>query len=140
MNPLVTFADPERVIRAYQQARWSGRPEVYAPDTFSNSFPTVALTGDATHLQIELDGSADEYPVTERATVRLTFYSAPTSQDNAKNGASLARAFCLTHPGDADVAGVAPLTGRLKAVDPDTRNNMVSFTVRVSLKAHAVAA
>jgi hypothetical protein len=140
VNPLVTFADPERALRTYLTTEWAARAEAYKPATLSNAFPTTTLSGNATHVQVELDGSEDEYPITERATVRVTFYSAPTSQDNAKNGAAVTRALCLTHPGDADIAGVSSLTGRLKAVDPDTGNNMVSFTVRVSLLAHLLAA
>ena len=38
--------------------------------------------------------------------------------------------------GNADCYGFTPLTGRLKTVDPTTKNNVVSFTVRANMRPH----
>lgn len=140
MRPAVVFADAERAMREYLTPLWSARADVFKPTgIFTNKFPAAALTGNATHLQIELDGTpVVEYPATERATVRFTFWSAPSSQDNAKNGAAITQALVATHPGDEDVWSTRILTGRLKGVDDDTRNNFVSFTARVSLRPQAL--
>ena len=137
-KPLVTFADPEAVAKSHLTAALAARPEVYKPATISNAFPKSALSGDVTHLQVELDGSPGAgYPVTERATVRVTAYSAPGKQSHAKALASLAQGLLYTHPGDSDVHGFQPLTGRIKTTDPDTGNNLVSFTMRADMRAHA---
>jgi hypothetical protein len=137
VKPLVTFADPEAVARTYLLAEFAGRVEAYKPATVTNSFPTSSLSGDATHVQVELDGvPGGGYPVTERATVRVTCYSAPTNPSNAKDLASLTQGLLYTFPGSADVHGFVPLTGRVKTVDPTTRNHMVSFTMRADMVAH----
>lgn len=136
MKPLVMFPDPEAVARTYLIAEFAARGEAYKPATVTNAFPTAALTGNTTHVQVELDGGfTDDYPVTERATLRVTCYSAPTSQTNAKNLASLTQGLLYTFPGSSEAHGTYPLTGRLKTVDPTTRNNIVSFTIRINLKA-----
>lgn len=140
MKPLVTFADPESVVRTYLLAAFAGRSEVYKPATITNAFPTAALTNDATHVQVELDGAGvDDYPVTERATVRVTCYAAPTKPSNAKNLASLTQGLLYAFAGNADAHGIDPLTGRIKTADPTTKNQMVSFTVRVNMRATQLA-
>ncbi len=139
MRPQVTFPDAERALLGFLGPLWAARSEPFKPATRSNKFPSAALAGNATHLQVELDGTPlVEYPATERATVRFTFWSAPSSQDNAKQGASITQALIATHPGDDDVWSTRILTGRLKGVDDDTRNNFVSFTARVSLRPTAL--
>lgn len=139
MRPLVTFADPEASARTALLAGLEGRVEAYIPASITNKFPTAALTGDATHLQVELDGvPGADYPVTERATVRVTAYSAPGSPSNAKSLATLAQGLLYVYGGDSDVHGFQPLTGRLKAVDPATGNNLVSFTMRADMVAHVL--
>lgn len=133
-KPLVTFADPERaVVDFYLTAGIA--------DTVSNAFPTTDLTGDAKHLQVELEsGGAEDYPVTERAQVRVTCYTAPGKRTAVKSLASLAQGHLYAWEGDADVAGTVPLIGRSDViVDPATKNLMVWFTFRVDMKP-AVAA
>lgn len=138
-KPLVVFPDPEAVARSYLLSEFAARDEDYKPATITNKFPTAALTGNTTHIQVELDGSlVADYPVTERATLRVTCYSAPTSQDNAKDLASLTQGLLYTFPGNAEAHGAYPLTGRIKTVDPTTRNNIVSFTIRLNMKAIAL--
>ena len=139
MRVLVTFADPEAVAKSALTAQLAARSEAYKPATITNAFPKAALSGDVTHLQVELDGAPGaDYPVTERATVRVTAYSAPGKQSHAKNLASLAQGLLYAYPGDADVHGFQPLTGRLKTTDPATGNNLVSFTVRADMVAHVL--
>lgn len=137
----VTFADPERLQIDYFDAVLENRPESYAPATVDPRFPASPLTGDATHLQVELElGGAGDYPVTERAQVRFTVYAAPGQRDNVKDAAGLVLALFASQPGGADVAGVTILIGRSDVVtDPATRNLMVWFLGRVDLKAHPLA-
>lgn len=134
-KPLVTFADPEAVARTYLAAQFSPRAEVYKPATIGNTFPSTTLSGNTTHLQVELDGAVvDNYPVTERATLRVTVHAAPTAPTNAKSLAALTLGLLYAFPGNASAYSAVPLTGRLKAVDPATKNQMVSFTVRLNMR------
>lgn len=139
-KPEVAFADPERLVIDYLRGRFTGRTEPYLPATITTDFPASALSG-ATHLQVELElGGADDYPVTERAQVRLTAYSAPGRRSDAKNLAGLAQALLYAHPGDANVAGAKILLGRSDVTkDPDTGNLMCWFLGRVDLKATPLA-
>lgn len=146
MKPVVTFADPEDALIRHLKARWLGRAEAYKPTTFTNIFPVndngkdVVLTGDRTHVQVELDGTPDssDYPMVERCTVRVTCWSAPTKPTHAKNVATRTQAFVYSHPGDDDVSSTKILTGRLKGTDPDTGNRFVSFTARVNMRPTAL--
>lgn len=140
-KPLVTFTDPESHQVDYLKAAFDPRSETYKPATVSTAFPTAALTGDATHVQVELEaGNADDYPITERAQVRYTCYSAPGKRTNAKALASLTQALVYSQPGDADVAGAFHRIGRSGVVtDPDTKNLMVWFIASLNLKATPLA-
>lgn len=137
MKPLVIFADPERVLIDYLKT-------ALADDgaTVSDSAPSTTLTATQKHVQVTLDGTpGDDYPLTDRATVRFTCYTAKGQRTSAKALASHVQAFVYVHPGSADVAGTTPLVGRSGVIaDPDTQNLMVWFTFRVNLKPHPVAA
>ena len=134
MKPLVTFADPERKVIDFYKAAGIAT-------TVTDAFPTAALTGDAKHLQVELElGGAEDYPVSERAQIRVTCYTAPGERTSVKSLASLAQGHLYAWEGDADVAGTSPLVGRSDVItDPTTKNLMVWFTFRVSLKATSLA-
>lgn len=136
MRPATTFGDPERLTVDYLTTQFASRAETYAPDTVTSDFPTAALTGDATHLQVEVEASdSDDYPATERAQVRVTAWAAPGKRTNVKSLAGLAHALLLAHPGDDSVAGTGPLLGRSNVIeDPATKNLMVWFLARVNLK------
>lgn len=134
MRPATTFGDPERLTIDYLTDAFDGRVEAYAPGTITSAFPAAALTGDGTHLQVELEASeGDDYPATERAQVRVTAYAA--KRTNAKALASLAHALLLAHPGSAAIVGTSPILGRSSVIeDPATKNLMVWFLARVNLK------
>lgn len=135
MRPATTFGDPERLTIDYLAAQFAARVEAYTPDTITSAFPTAALTGDGTHLQVELEASeGDDYPATERAQVRVTAYAAPGKRTNAKSLASLAHALLLAHPCSASIVGTSPILGRSSVIeDPTTKNLMVWFLARVNL-------
>ena len=138
MKPLVTFADAEAVMLSYLGPSWASRAEAYKPDTMSNSFPGTLAAGQ-THLQVELDGTPTvEYPSTERATVRFTFWTSAGAPSDAKAGAHITQAFVATHPGDGDVFSTRILTGPLKGQDAATKNRFVSFTARITLRPTAL--
>ena len=140
MKPLVTFPDPESAVVSRLTTAFTGRPETYKPATITVNFPTTALTT-ATHLQVEAEsGGAADWPVTERAQVRVTCYAGPGKRANVKALASLTQGLLLSWLGDDEVAGIVPLIGRSNVItDPTTKNLMVWFTVRVDLKATLLA-
>jgi len=122
-----TFADPEREVVDYLNAELA--------EPVSVNFPPTSTTG---AVQVAWDGTPTvDYPVTERATVRVTAYAKqPTA---AKVLAGKAQAAALSFPGSATVYAIHPLTGRLPGRDPDTGLFFCSFTCRVSTRASAVA-
>lgn len=134
------FADPERLLIDGLMAAFAGRTESYVPAEVSTDFPTLPLTGDDTHVQVELEqGNSNDYPVTERAQVRVTCYAAPGHRDNVKDLASLTHALVLGLSGPS-LAGVQPRVGRSSVTaDPATKNLMVWFLVRADLKATPLA-
>jgi hypothetical protein len=142
VKPLVTFPDPEALVIAGLDAAFAPRAETYKPADISPSFPTTGLTKTplTTHVQVELDGgSAADYPVTERATVRITCHAPKGERGAVKNLASLTQGL-VTRLGGASIAGVVPLVGRSSVIaDPATGNLMVWFTVRADLKATLLA-
>ena len=142
MKPLVTFPDPEAAVVAHLSATFAARPETYKPATFTTAFPTVALTKpNGTHVQVELEaGGVQDYPVTEKAQVRVTCYAAPGERAKAKALASLTQGLLCSWGGDGEVYAVTPQIGRSDVItDPTTKNLMVWFTVRVDLKATVLA-
>jgi hypothetical protein len=140
MKPRVIFGDPEALLINHLKAEFTPRPETYKPATITTAFPAAALTTQ-THVQVELEaGNASDYPITERAQVRVTCYAAPGKRTDVKRLASLAQALVYSYPGDADVAGCSIIAGRSDVItDPDTKNLMVWFLARVNLKATLLA-
>ena len=145
MKPLVTFPDPEAAVINALKAAYLPRVETYKPTTIKSSIPVdaegkpITLTT-ATHVQVELEvGNADDYPIAERAQIRVTCYAAPGKRTDVKRLASLTQGLLYTHAG-GDIAGVDILIGRSDVVtDPDTKNLMVWFLARVNLKATLLA-
>lgn len=134
-QPAVMFADPEARAKALLWAGMTGRPEAYATTSISVDPASASLAGDASHLQVELEGSdSTDYPILEHSQVRVTAYVAKGKRSNAKDLASLAQGLLLSH------AGIFPGTGRSDVVkDPDTGNLMVWFLVRVDTSATPIA-
>lgn len=134
--PATIFGDPEKLLIDHLAAQFAPRSEVYKPTTITSDAANTTLTGNVTHLQVDLEAAnADDYPVTERAQVRVTCYAAPGKRTNAKALASLAHALTYAHAGNASLAGIRPSAGRSSVVtDPDTGNLMVWFLARVNLK------
>ena len=140
MKPLVTFPDPEAAVASRLTAAFAPRAETYKPTTITVNFPTTALTTQ-THVQVELEaGGVQDYPVTEKAQVRVTCYAGPGKRTNVKALASLTQGLLCSWEGDDEVYNVTPLIGRSDVItDPTTKNLMVWFTVRVDLKATVLA-
>lgn len=140
MKPEAFFPDPEAAMIRHLEGRWEDRVEAYKPTSFSNKFPKNKLTGDATHVQVALDGTpiTEGYPATERCTVRFTVWAAPGKPSNAKDAATRCEAFVYSHPGDVDVWSTKRLTGRLKGTDQASGNEFVSFTARINMRPTAL--
>lgn len=138
MKPLVTFPDPEAAVINYLKAAFTPRSEPYKATSVSTGFPAAAATY---HVQVELEaGNADDYPVTERAQVRVNCWAPAGKRNEVKALASLTQGLVYAHPGDSDVAGCQILGGRSDVItDPDTKRLMCWFLVRVNLKATVLA-
>lgn len=139
MKPLVTFPDPEAAVINALKAAYLPRVETYKPATITTDFPAAVLMT-TTHLQVELEvGNADDYPITERAQVRVTCYAAPGKRTDAKRLASLTQGLAYGLVGGS-ILGCDVLIGRSDVVtDPDTKNLMCWFLARVNLKATLLA-
>jgi hypothetical protein len=133
VKPLVTFGDPEELAGAYLAG-------LGIASTVGTSFPTSTLATGVKHLQVELEaGGVADYPVTERAQVRVTCHMGPNQRGAVKDLASLAQGH-LTRFASDEVSGVVPLIGRSDVItDPATKNLMVWFVVRVDLTATLLA-
>lgn len=138
MKPLVTFPDPERALIDYLTTAFAPRSESFKPSTVTDSFPPATSPY---HLQVELEaGNADDYPIAERAQVRVNCWAPAGKRTDVKALASLAQGLVYRHPGDVNVAGCSILVGRSDVItDPDTKRLMCWFLVRVNLKATVLA-
>lgn len=86
------------------------------------------------HLQIAWDGTAEgQHPVIAHATIRVTAWAHGATR--AKAIAALAQALLLAHAGGAGITSITWLTGLLPAIDPATRADIASFTVRATVRA-----
>jgi hypothetical protein len=133
VKPSVTLPDPERVVvDLLVAAGYSG---------VSTDFPSVPLSGSTTKVQVDLEASStDDYPVTERAQVRVVAHAAPGKRSSVKVLASALLQTLYSFPGNASIAGIVPVAGRSAvSVDPDTGNVMCWLIVRVDLIATTIA-
>ena len=130
MRPLVVFPDAERVVVDYLTAALAERGE---DATVGVNVPPSWTPGQNRHVQVAWDGTPSlTYPAVSRATVRVTCWS--SSPTASKSLVGLCQALLLTHPGGDGVGNVRELTGVLPAQDPDTKAQLASITVRVSLR------
>ena len=125
----VSLPDPERELVALLTT-------ALGAGIVSTDFPSTTLTGTNRKVQVDLEGgSAADYPVTERAQVRVTCHRAPGKRTDVKADAATVLRH-LVSSRRANVAGIFPLGGRSAvSVDPDTGNVMCWVLVRVDLKA-----
>jgi hypothetical protein len=142
VKPLVTFGDPEALVQSYLVSAFAPRAESYKPATIGTGFPASALTKTPfrSHVQVELEaGSVADYPVTERAQVRVNCWVPDGERSKAKALASLTMG--LLHRAAFDgAAGCVVTTGRSDVIeDPATGYLMCWFLVRVNLTATVLA-
>jgi hypothetical protein len=128
MKPLVDLPDAEAVVRTALLA--AGHP------TVTTNYPSASLTGTDYVLQVDLEASnSDDYPITERAQVRVVAHVAEGRRTAAKQHAAEALADLYVYS-SASVAGIVPLVGRsTPSTDPTTKNVMCWVLVRVDLLA-----
>lgn len=129
MKPVVDLPDAEREVRDVLLG--VGHPLV------TSEYPSAQLTGTNVHLQVDLESSnTADYPIAERAQVRVTAHAAPGRRTAVKQLASDVLADLYSFAGNANVAGIVPISGRSAvSIDPDTKNIMCWVLVRVDLKA-----
>lgn len=128
----VQLPDPERELVSILNAAFGS----VIADT---DYPSTSLAANVKRVQVDLEGGdVNDYPVTERAQVRVTCHvgKATASQRTVvKTLADTVRRHIVTAR-TANVAGIVPLGGRSGvSTDPDTGNVMCWFLVRVDLKA-----
>ncbi len=138
-----TFTDAERAVIDLITASLSGRAESYFQSvTVGPGFPSGS-TGVASvrHVQVELDGTpAVAYPVTERATVRVTCWLSKGKRTDVKAMAGIVQGLMLAQArGGSSLLAILPGTGRLVDADRDTGLSFCTFTVRVSTQPLPVA-
>lgn len=128
----VVLPDPEReLLDIFSAALGAG--------VASTDYPSTSLAVNVKRVQVDLEGGpADDYPITERAQVRITCHvgKATASQRTVvKDFADDCRRHLVTSR-TANVAGIVPLGARSGvSTDPTTGNVMCWFLVRVNLKA-----
>lgn len=121
--PAVRFNNPRTATRAYLGAHMSG-------STVGTAFPTSAQAA-AGYLQVAWDGTpSSDYPVTLRATIRVTAWHVNPSP--AETLALDALAVLGSFAGDDVLFAVQHLTGPLSGVDEDSGLCFASCTYRVS--------
>lgn len=132
MKPVVTFGDPERLVVDHLTAVVDG--SIPEPTVGIGTPPAGWVATDtAPHLQVSWDGTpAAEWPVVQKATIRVTAHAA--SPTTAKRVAGLAQALLLAGGWPAGISSIRYLTGILPAQDPDTLAELASFTVQVSYR------
>ncbi|MGZ4530731.1 MAG: hypothetical protein ACXVXP_00095 [Mycobacteriaceae bacterium] len=131
-KPVSIFADPERLAIDYLVDQ-----STYDVDSRP---PQSTLATGVTHVQVTLDGTPTSSLVREAATVRVTVWGDPNARTSVKAIASELRGVLVARAGDLDASSVQPLVGRSAvAADPDTKNLSCWFTVRVNLRAQALA-
>lgn len=140
-NPLVVFADPEKVIRDRLVAGYSGRLETYLPtaEHIDVKFPPPDLDGGYVQIAHEFS-PADDYPAKERAQVRVVCWMPAKRRSDVKDLATLTMALLNATPGGADLTIIRPLGGRSAVItDPDTQYLVCWFLVRVNLRPNQLA-
>lgn len=132
--PIVTYPDPEAVVRSRILAAVAGRLESYKPSAVGVDFPGPGLS--SIYAQVALEGPApeDRYPARERHQVRVTLWAPEGRRSDVKNAASLVLGLLCSTPSDSTVATIRRQLGRSAVItDPDTKYLMCWFLVRVSL-------
>lgn len=133
--PLVTFPDPEAVVRGRILAAVEGREETYLPTSAGVDFPGPGLTEIYAQVDHEAPAPDDNYPAKERNQVRVTLWAPKGRRSDVKAAASLVLSLLCSTPSGGDVATISRQLGRSQVVtDTDTDYLMCWFLVRVSLR------
>lgn len=135
MRQVITYADPERAVVDILSAVFGEEAavDVWWPASSTEQPPALPF------VQVGWDGTpVDNYPVSEHATVRVTYWTAKGRYTAAKAGASRARGELLAYAGGDDVWNIQPGAGRSPGTDPDTGLPFCSFTVIVHTRPTAL--
>lgn len=128
-KPVAVPPDAERVAIDYLVPALLSRSQDV---TVGVNVPTAWVKGTKPHVRVALDGTPEvQYPIMWRASVRFTIWHDSTT--TAKALAVLVQAIMCAHPGSTQVASVQPLTGVLPALDPDTKAQLASVSVRMNM-------
>lgn len=133
--PIVSYPDPEAVVKARIVAACGPRAEAYKPTASGVGFPGPDLTGIYAQVALESPAPEDNYPVKERDQLRVTLWAPQGRRSDVKNAASLVLGLLCSTPSGGDVASISKILGRSAVItDPDTKYLMCWFLVRVSLR------
>lgn len=125
-KPATVFTDPrEAVLTLVRDQIVDVDAGAVIPDTIPHPFVLVAH-----------DATATRYPVDETATIRVTVFDATGYA--AVGTAQTVRAAILSTKGTAGIRATRALTGPVPVVDPETGQQMATFTVAVHTRPSAV--
>lgn len=129
-KPLAAAPDAEIVAVQYLTAALVAHGETV---TVGVVIPTTSTwTASTKFIQVALDGTPTvEYPVMERASLRVTAWAGSTTE--AKRLCRVVLAMLLSHPGGNGVGSIRPLTGCLPTKDPTTGAQLATGSVRMNL-------
>lgn len=133
-HPAVLIPDVERLVIDYLQAiRGTHFP---AGATIGVGIPATWTPAAPAHIQIVSDGTPTmTWPIVASPTVRVVVRAASTTL--AKSIAAMAMGL-LCAGGWPPSFSILPLTGVLPASDPDTRAQLASFTLRVTVRSQPI--
>jgi len=94
--------------------------------TVAVGIPSHWTVEDDPHLQVAVDGTADDHPIAQRHTLRVTARARDATE--AKRVAQLAHGLLLARH------QYRPLTGLFTTDDPDSGAQLASFTVRATVR------
>ena len=130
-TPLAAAPDAEILAINYLTTALAARGETA---TVGVIIPTTTTwTGSTKFIQVALDGTPIvEYPVMERASVRVTAWAGSTTE--AKRLCRLVLGLLCSHPGGSGVGSIRPLTGCLPTKDPTTDAQLATGSVQMNLR------
>jgi hypothetical protein len=100
--------------------------------------PTGWKPTDPAHLEVAMDGTPDQKPpIVAHPTIRIIARAATSTE--AKRLAALAQGLLLAHRGGSGITGIRPLAGVLPAQDPQTRAELASVSLRVTVRSEPIA-
>jgi len=131
MRTPVTFPDPERATKDLV-ATWYDPEETLVGIGVPTDRKTPTEDPPLPYIQIGWDGTPGTTEILLDALIRVTVWASSTSA--AKTLALEVQGRLLGFLGDTTISHITRALGVLPGRDPDTRSELASFAVRVSVR------